>query len=87
MKIELGSEVQDTVSGFKGIAMARSEFLFGCTRIGVQPKVGKDGKAIDPGWFDEPQLKVLKAPKIVQTPEQRKVGGPMPAIPTRSIPR
>lgn len=63
-KIELGDEVQDTVSGFKGVVVSEHNYLHGCRRLSVQPKVGKDGSNKDSQGFDEPQLKILKRKKI-----------------------
>lgn len=80
--IKLGSEVKDTVTGFKGVVVGRSEFLNGCTRIGVQPKALKDGKCPDISWFDEPQLEITKE-NVVQ-PGPRNTGGPIPSTPTRN---
>lgn len=60
-RIELGDLVKDTVTGFQGVAIGRTEWLHGCERIIVQPKVGKDGKLGENGQFDEPQLDVVKA--------------------------
>ncbi|MDE2101116.1 MAG: hypothetical protein KGL39_27965 [Patescibacteria group bacterium] len=54
--IELGSEVEDTVTGYRGIAVARSVFLAGCVRVEVQAPVDKDGKVPDGRWFDEALL-------------------------------
>jgi hypothetical protein len=83
--IELGDEVKDSVTGVKGIATARCEFLHGCTRVGVQPPIGKDGKIPDSVYFDEPQLVIIKKAKVKveakHSPRER--GGPMPSIPTR----
>jgi len=42
-KVKLGQEVKDTITGFRGIAVTRTEFLQGCCRIEVQPKVKRDG--------------------------------------------
>jgi len=83
--VNLWDEIKDLVTGFKGIAVARSEFLYGCTRIAVQPEVDKEGKIAYPSWFDEPQLKILKSKKVkaVQETDLKKVGGPMPYKPTR----
>ena len=81
--IKLGDKVMDIVSDFEGIAFGRAEFLYGCTRIAIAPKKGKDGKLIDSCWFDEPQVKVLKE-KVVET-GNRNTGGPCPAIPTRNL--
>ena len=77
-KVELGDQVEDVVSGFKGIVMARTEWLNGCARIVVQPKVGKDRKMPDNACFDEPQLKIIKranTPKPVRK-QRASTGGP-----------
>ncbi len=63
-KVELGDEVKDSVSGFKGIAVSTHVYLHGCTRISVQPKVDKTGKHPETQAFDEPQLIILKKGKI-----------------------
>lgn len=64
-KIQLGDLVEDKITGFKGIAICRTEWMYGCIRITVQPtKLSKDGKVVEAGTFDEPQLKILKAQKV-----------------------
>ena len=43
-RIKLGTIVQDRVTGLQGVAVCRTEYLTGCTRVGVQPKgTQKDG--------------------------------------------
>ena len=80
--INLGDEVKDTVSGFVGQAISRHKYLQGCDRIGVQPKVKKDGTLPEPKCFDEPQLVVTKAAKPKQESEEsRRRGGPPPYMP------
>lgn len=61
-KIQLGDEVQCTITGFKGIAVGRTEWIEGCNRITVQPKCVK-GKSelVESQNFDEPTLKIIKA--------------------------
>jgi hypothetical protein len=54
--IALGSIVKDSVTGLTGVAVCRSEWLWGCVRIGVQPQGFKDGKPYDEVWFDEARL-------------------------------
>ena len=75
--IELGDKVKDTVSGFIGIATAKHSYLQGCDRISVQPSIDKEGKLPEVQAFDEPQLEVLKAKKVVRK-KGNKPGGPMP---------
>lgn len=63
--IELGDEVQDVITGFTGIAIAKTEWLYGCNRYGVQSQaLGTDGKAQEASWFDEPQLIILNKQKV-----------------------
>lgn len=68
MKITLGSEVRDTITGFTGIVVARCEWLYGCVRITVQPKQLHDGKPVDYVTFDEDQLEPVVAEKEKQRP-------------------
>ena len=56
-KIKLGDIVTDRISGYEGIVIARTEWLYGCTGIGVQSTGLKDdGTKRDTQWFDEPSL-------------------------------
>ena len=83
-EINLGDTVKDTVTGFKGMAVARTEWLYGCARITVQPKgTTKDGELKDPSSFDEPQLVLVSraAKKVTST----NTGGPMPSPETKRI--
>ena len=60
MQINLGDYIKDPISGLKGIAVARTIWLWGCIRISIQPKNVKDGKPADEVWFDENRLEVIK---------------------------
>ena len=81
--IGLGQTVRDKISGFTGVATGRAEFLYGCERILVQPKLDKDGKPQEADWFDEPQLDTV--PDIAAIGGgYRDVGGPIPSKPTRN---
>ena len=58
-KIELGAIVTDTVTGFTGIAIARAEYIYGSTRVEVQPvKLTGDGDLVNAKWIEEDRLKV-----------------------------
>lgn len=76
-KIELGDLVKDRVTGFKGVAIGVTTWLYGCARIVVQP-VGltKEGRTYETQSFDEPQLEVVKKAKAKDTPENHTTGGP-----------
>lgn len=75
-KLQLGDTVKDSITGFQGIAVGRTAWLYGCDRIGVEPREMKDGKTIDIAWFDEARLVVLKAGTIRVA--QVSTGGPRP---------
>lgn len=75
-KFNLGDKVRDRVTLYVGIVMCRSEYLNGCVQYGVQSQHLSDGKPIDPVWFDDKQLDLLKR-GVVKT-ESKRTGGPMP---------
>lgn len=88
--IELGQYVKDEVTGFKGFVIARSDYLHGCRRIGVQPKAAKDGKVEDAKWFDEPQLIVIGKKRVKRTGDilentkkSSHPGGPVSSLPSQ----
>lgn len=74
---ELNSEVKDKVTGYKGVIVARTEWLYGCRRYTVQSQEMKDGKPVDAMGFDEAALEVIVAAKkhVMQ-----KTGGDAPAV-------
>lgn len=74
--VKLGDKVRDAVTGFEGIAVAKTEWLNGCMRVTVQPPIDKDGKVPDSYTFDEPQLLRVEA-EVVPT-GSRETGGPAP---------
>ena len=71
MRIKLGTKVTDSITGMTGIAIARTDWLYGCVRYGVQPEELKDGKPVEAQWFDEAQLREYKEPK-----KNKPTGGP-----------
>lgn len=75
--ITLGSKVQDTITGFTGIAIGRTEWQYGCARICVQSQELHNGEPIPPQTFDEQQLVVIKEELPVVSPDSSaKSGGP-----------
>lgn len=77
--IELGDKVKDPVTGFIGIAVAKTTWLHGCNRISVQPQdLNKDGAPRDAQVFDEMQLTIIKKAVIKSTNaySEPKTGGP-----------
>jgi hypothetical protein len=64
--IKLGDIVKDKVSGFVGVALARTVHLFDVPRILVQPR-GYSGKAEPPQALEEARLEVIRTqPKPAQ---------------------
>lgn len=78
--IKLGSKVTDNITGFSGIATSRTEYLHGCVHIGITPTELKDGKPIEPQWFDEQRIEVVeeKKPEVSRS-SSAKSGGPYSA--------
>ena len=77
--INLGDEAKDVVTGFAGVVVSRTEYLNGCTRVCLQPPIGRDGTLPKYEAFDEPQLKVVKAQKVPRGPTN--TGGPEKFMP------
>ena len=63
-EIKLGSKVRDKVTGFIGIAVARTEFLNGCIQYSVQPKAGKDNKVPEEIGVDIGSIEVVEPKKV-----------------------
>ena len=82
--INLGDKARDTVTGFEGICVVRSEYVSGCARIGLQPAVGADGKLPDAMHFDEPMCEVVQRGAVKPVASNR--GGPRPAPAQHSVP-
>lgn len=59
--INLGDKVKDKITGLTGIVIAKTEWLYGCERVTVQPQEGKDGKPADAFGLDTAQCEVLEA--------------------------
>lgn len=74
--IELGTKVRDRVSGVQGIAVARTEWLNGCTRVTVQPQELKDGQPVETTTVDEPQLEVVGRKHPLREGRLLGTGGP-----------
>ncbi len=77
--VQLGDTVEDRLTGVKGIATARTEWMEGCSRVTIQPKELKDGLPVDAHVADERDTKIIKRAKPAPAV---KTGGPRPA-PTR----
>ena len=70
----LGDKVKDKVTGYGGIVIAQTRWLYGCTRYTIQAQELKDGKPVEAISCDEAALDVVE-PVPVKDPV-RKSGGP-----------
>lgn len=56
-KFDLGVTLQDLVTGFKGIATSRLEYINGCKQYGIRAKVDDKNAMPDSQYIDQQQLK------------------------------
>jgi hypothetical protein len=82
-KIELGDKVRDRISGFTGIAVGRTDWMYGCSRVVIAPQELHNGSLVDSQAFDIQQLellekKVIKREEVVDEsiPEKKEKAGP-----------
>ena len=92
--VKLGDQVKDRLTGFKGTAVARAEYLYGCVWVCVVPEELHDGKPVDDVWFDEERLiseddedGCYIADKDLYTPGSKRRGGPVPSMPKSKLPK
>jgi len=78
--IKLGEKYKDKISGFEGVATARTVFLFGCVRVCLESKKLKDDGTPQECWFDEQRL----TSKSKGTKSKGRTGGPGPNPPKRN---
>jgi len=76
--VKLGSKVTDSITGFSGIATGRTEYLYGCVRVLVEPTEMKDGKPVESLWIDEQRLDEYS---------EAETGGPGEVAPSRDAPK
>ena len=76
--VKLSDKVKDTITGFEGIVVARTEWLNGCVRCCIQSQELKDGKILDTVTIDEGQLEIVESgnrESVEKTP-----GGNRPSV-------
>ena len=55
--VKLGDKAKDIITGFEGLVVARTDWLHGCARIGLEPTaLDKDGKVQEVHWFDDARI-------------------------------
>lgn len=68
----LGKKAKDKITGFEGIIIGKCIYLYGCAQYGINPKVDKEGKKQELGWFDEGRVQIVGdgiAPEEVRVEE------------------
>jgi|GEM_PF-2446504 len=65
-KFLLGEILKDKVTGFQGVAMARTEYFTDCTHYGLCSQNLESGKPIDWEWFDETRLVKTEEPIVTR---------------------
>lgn len=75
-KIKLGQEVEDKVTGFKGIVIGQTKWLTGCDQSIVKAKAKVDSLPLDGQWFDDGQLKFIGEGINAKDVQDKKPGGP-----------
>lgn len=73
--IHLGDEVEDTITGFRGIAVARHNYIGALNNISVQPVVEQYGELPEIQVFAENLLKVTKSKEKEVVIREIKKGG------------
>ena len=73
--IKLGSRVKDMYTGFTGTATARTEWLYGCNRIAIEPTELHEGKPIEAVWFDEQRVVMVEEREPTVSPANDATSG------------
>ena len=75
--MKLGDKVREAYTGFTGTLTARTEWLYGCARITIEPEELKDGKPIEAETFDEQRIEVIESRSPYQSSDAVAItGGP-----------
>jgi len=77
---KLGMRLKDKITGFMGIAIAKSEFMNGCVQYYLKARLDKDGKVQDAVVFDSQQLEFVDD-GLSSDKEKKPTGGIMPDTP------
>jgi hypothetical protein len=90
--INLGDQVEDKLTNFKGTAIARAEYLYGCVWICVVPLELQDNKPVEDVWFDEGRLEYVEGSKSQSERDlmydgMKRPGGPTPVMSKINLPK
>jgi len=73
---QLGDTVRDRISGYEGVVVAITDWLYGCRRITVQTPEMHEGKPVDSQCIDSAQCELVakRSKKIGQADKKRPAG-------------
>lgn len=71
-KIPLGAKVKDRLTGFAGVLMGRTEYLYASETVLVQAEDMLDGKPGPSVWFDSGRIQRLEVENPLPVPEAKK---------------
>ena len=74
--LPFGQKVRDKITGFAGIVVGRSTWMFGCVQYCVAPSVDEKGSYRDSHWFDDGRLEVIGTGVDTADVRSDKNGGP-----------
>ena len=80
--IGMGDKVKDTLSGFTGVVLARSEHMTGCNQLYVLPDSTETNEMKSGHWFDVERMEKLED-RVVEV-KSRRTGRDIPP-PSRSV--
>jgi len=85
VEINLGDKVKCKITGFIGIAVAKTEYINGCIQYIVAPKVSKDNKFPEEISIDENSLEVIKKKITLKIKEEENGGSSTKGIQMRGF--
>ena len=74
-QIQLGDKVRCRLTGFTGIAVAKTEFINGCVQWSILTKVDKSNKMPEEVGVDEQSLEIITPKK--RAIKKKESGGPI----------
>ena len=74
--MKFGDRVKDSLTGFTGIYVGRTDWMYGCSRIAIQPEtLKKEGGTPETEWFDDQRVALVKSLPIKVSASSRSTSG------------